>query len=89
MAKEKSVKETPVKAEASEITFTCRFCGETKPFKEMVIQNRYFPVLTSCRDCARALENIKLEEIPEEVTESEDEADEEATDETEEAEKTD
>jgi len=48
----------------------------------MVIQTRYFPVLTSCRDCARALENIKLEEIPEEATETEDETAEEVTNET-------
>jgi transcription elongation factor Elf1 len=61
MAKEKVDKETPVKVE-KEITFTCRFCGETKPFDELVIQTRYFPVLTSCRDCARTLENIRLEE---------------------------
>jgi hypothetical protein len=70
MAKEKAVKETKEK----EITFTCRFCGETKPFSEMVIQTRYFPLLTSCRVCDTAMQNIKLEEIPEEAEEEEDSA---------------
>ena len=69
MAKQKAVKETPVKAEKGtpEFTFTCRFCGEAKPFDEMVIQTRYFPVLTSCRACDKALQNLKLEELPEET----------------------
>jgi len=66
MAKEKSVKETPVKTESAEkpITFTCKFCGETKPFSELVLQTRYFPVLTSCRSCDKDLQNIKLEGVP-------------------------
>ena len=83
MAKEKSVKETPVKTDGAEkeITFKCRFCGETKPFSEMVLQTRYFPVLTSCRACDKDLQNIKLEGVPdgfeveaeEEETETEEE----------------
>jgi hypothetical protein len=68
MAKENSIKEIPVKTEGETrgIIFTCKFCGETKPFNELVLQTRYFPVLTSCRACDKALENLKLEGTPEE-----------------------
>ena len=67
MAKEKPAKVSPEK-EIKEITFTCRFCGETKPINEMILQTRFFPVLTSCRACERILLSLKTEERP---TESE------------------
>lgn len=69
MAKEKPAKVSPEK-EVKEFTFTCKFCGETKPLSEMILQTRFFPVLTSCRACERTLQSLKMEELPEEeVTE--------------------
>jgi hypothetical protein len=56
MAKENS---TQIGAEQNiEIAFKCHFCGETKPFSELVIQTRYFPMLTSCRSCESLLQSI-------------------------------
>ncbi len=61
MAKEKAVKASPEK-ETGEIIFTCKFCGESKPIGEMILQTRFFPVLASCRACDRTLQSLKMEE---------------------------
>ena len=63
MAKEKVTRE---KAE-SEITFLCKFCGKSKPLSEMTLQTRFFPVLTACRECEKALQNLGVSSPPEEV----------------------
>ena len=34
-----------------EITFKCKFCGRTKPIREMVVPTRFYPPVTACRDC--------------------------------------
>ena len=57
MAKEKATKET-----THEITFHCKFCGESKPLSEMIFITRFFPVLVACRDCEKALLSLKPEE---------------------------
>ena len=82
MAKEKLAKETAVKTESTEkeITFTCKFCGETKPFNDMVLQSRYFPMLTSCCACDKALQNIQLEGIPDGFEKEEEDSGEEPED---------
>jgi transcription elongation factor Elf1 len=36
-----------------EIMFKCKFCGETKPFSEMVLMRQYFPHLPACKVCSR------------------------------------
>ncbi len=64
MAKEKETKEAE-----KEITFYCKFCGESKPLSEMTFMTRFFPVLVACRECERTLQSLKPEEPPEEVLE--------------------
>jgi hypothetical protein len=61
MAKQKAIKESPEK-ETGEITFTCKFCGESKPLDEMILETRFFPILVSCRECDRTLQSLKMEE---------------------------
>jgi transcription elongation factor Elf1 len=57
MAKVKATKET-----TKEITFHCKFCGESKPLSEMTFMTNFFPVLVACRSCDKTLQNLKLEE---------------------------
>jgi transcription elongation factor Elf1 len=66
MAKEKALKADTEK-EGEEITFTCKFCGESKPIGEMILQTRFFPVLASCRECDRILQSLKTEELIEDI----------------------
>ena len=78
--KKSGKKDSTSTGETKEMDFTCRFCGETKPFSEMVLLSRYFPVLTSCRDCDKTLQYLPLEGVPDEVnteTNAEEEAGEE------------
>ena len=65
MAKEKATKET-----TDDITFYCKFCGESKPLSEMTFMTRFFPVLVACRNCEKTLQSLKMEdETPEEPAE--------------------
>jgi len=48
----------------SEITFTCRFCGESKPLSELTLQTRFFPVLTACRACEKVMQNLGPAGLP-------------------------
>jgi|PlaIllAssembly_1097288.scaffolds.fasta_scaffold85717_3 uncharacterized Zn finger protein len=73
MAKQKAIKESPEK-ETSEITFTCKFCGESKSLDEMILETRFFPILVSCRECGRTLQSLKMEE-PAIVIENEENSD--------------
>lgn len=41
---------------AEEITFTCKFCGQSKPLSEMKIITRFFPPMVACQDCARKVQ---------------------------------
>jgi hypothetical protein len=36
-----------------EIVFTCKFCGETKPYVELVVMRHYFPQIAVCQECAK------------------------------------
>jgi hypothetical protein len=36
-----------------EITFRCRFCGESKPLDDMRTLTRFFPLLVACRECEK------------------------------------
>ena len=67
MAKEKTSRVQPVAP--PEVSFVCRFCGETKPLSELTLQARFFPVLTACRACERAMQSLKIEEPPVEAAE--------------------
>ena len=68
MAKEKATKEKT----GSEITFVCKFCGQSKPLSELTLQTRFFPVLTSCRECEKSLQSLKIEEEEKAEEETED-----------------
>jgi transcription elongation factor Elf1 len=61
---EKSIVETPVE---KPVTFTCRFCGETKPLSDMVIIRRFYPHLSACSNCAlyRPVQDIDTPEAEE------------------------
>jgi len=40
-----------------EITFRCKYCGESKPIAEMVVMKQYFPQLVACRTCSVSIRN--------------------------------
>jgi transcription elongation factor Elf1 len=75
MAKDKEVKEAN-----KELTFLCKFCGESKPLSEMTFMTRYYPILIACRSCDIAIQSLKPEEPAAEETEAE--AEEETAEET-------
>ena len=58
---------TSINPDEKSTTFICRFCGQTKPLDEMILQTRFFPVLTSCRDCEKKLQSLKIEEPQDEL----------------------
>ena len=39
-----------------EVTFKCKFCGESKPIGEMRVLTTFFPPLIACRDCEREMQ---------------------------------
>ena len=48
-------KESPAgQKDVQEITFKCKFCGEQKPLREMVLMKQYFPQMAACKECSRA-----------------------------------
>jgi hypothetical protein len=51
------VKDKPVKEKEKEIVFTCKFCGETKPFCELVVMRQFYPPISSCKTCAKSTRN--------------------------------
>jgi transcription elongation factor Elf1 len=48
----KSEKTTPVKP--AEITFTCKFCGESKPLQDLIVIKHFYPQMSACKACAQA-----------------------------------
>jgi len=42
--------------ETGEITFRCKFCGESKPIGEMKVLTAFFPPLIACRDCEKEMQ---------------------------------
>ena len=40
---------------SSQITFTCKFCGEKKPIDDMKTVDGYFPPVIACSECERKL----------------------------------
>jgi transcription elongation factor Elf1 len=40
---------------AGGVTFTCKLCGEVKPFEEMVVVTEYTPAIIVCKACAKAI----------------------------------
>jgi len=40
-----------------EIVFVCKFCGENKPLKDMVVMRQFYPPISSCKACAKATRN--------------------------------
>jgi hypothetical protein len=54
-----------------EITFTCRFCGASRPFADMVVIRHYYPQITACSACARRnLPATRVEDTPAAGTEN-------------------
>ena len=49
-------REKPETEKTREINFKCKLCGQSKPFSEMVVLNRFFPPLVACRDCEKSTE---------------------------------
>jgi transcription elongation factor Elf1 len=49
----KAKKQTPEKAMEKEIVFVCKFCGKTKPLSDMVVLRRFYPQITTCKECAK------------------------------------
>jgi transcription elongation factor Elf1 len=50
-----------------EITFKCKFCGEEKPFCELVVMRQYYPQIAACKKCAIGTRNVEEEVIKEET----------------------
>ncbi|MBI3931449.1 MAG: hypothetical protein HY325_05455 [Chloroflexi bacterium] len=42
-------------SKTKEVTFKCKFCERSKPLGEMVVLNRYFPPIVTCRDCEKKM----------------------------------
>lgn|GEM_PF-1400689 len=47
--------QTVSQTENQEIMFRCRFCGQSRPLKEMVRINRYYPPQVACFECERQM----------------------------------
>jgi transcription elongation factor Elf1 len=62
---DKSEKKTVHPEKAKELMFNCKFCGERKPISELVILRRYYPVLSSCKECSKG---PKVEAVQESQT---------------------
>lgn len=61
------------KDKTKEVTFKCRFCGNTCSLSEMSLQTRFYPVIAACRDCEQVLESLRREDDEEtEPSETED-----------------
>ena len=43
------------KPETKELTFKCKFCGESRPLSEMVTLPGFFPPIVACRACERKM----------------------------------
>ncbi len=54
---EKTKKKVAEPAKEKEIVFVCKFCGETKPLSELVVMRHFYPLVSSCKDCAKATRN--------------------------------
>jgi transcription elongation factor Elf1 len=54
---EKTAKKSQEIVQESELVFTCKFCGETKPLIELVVMRQFFPAISSCKACAKATRN--------------------------------
>ena len=50
---DKTEKKTVQYEQAKTTMFTCKLCGEKKPLAELVILRQYYPVLSSCKECAK------------------------------------
>jgi len=61
----KSEKIAPVKP--ADILFTCKFCGETKPLKDLIVIRHFYPQLSACKECAQAKKIV--EPVAEEIQE--------------------
>jgi hypothetical protein len=50
---EKSAKKTALHEQTKDVMFKCKLCGESKPISELVVLRQYYPVLSSCKECAK------------------------------------
>jgi hypothetical protein len=51
---DKTDRKVEAKIAPREIVFKCQFCGETKPFSEMIMMRQFYPQLSACKACAMA-----------------------------------
>ena len=49
-------KEQPETKETREVTFKCKFCGNTKPLDEMRVLTRFFPPIVVCPECEKKMQ---------------------------------
>ena len=49
-------------SKSADFTFTCKFCGETKPLNELILMREYFPPMPACGACAVKNKSRKEEE---------------------------
>jgi transcription elongation factor Elf1 len=62
---EKSEKKTAQTEQPKPIMFKCQFCGESKPLADLMIMRQYYPIISSCKECAKG---PKTEAVQESLT---------------------
>ena len=53
MTAEETTQKKAAAKKTKESSFTCRFCGKTRPISELRVIARFSPSLVACRDCAK------------------------------------
>jgi hypothetical protein len=39
------------------VYFKCKYCGETKPLDELIVLRQFYPQISVCKDCSKAISN--------------------------------
>ena len=53
-SKAKVALKTKESSKIAKITFTCKFCEQSKPLTEMAVLTRFFPPVVVCKDCEKS-----------------------------------
>jgi hypothetical protein len=69
----KPERSVPAVVPLKSVSFTCKFCGESKPLDDLVVIRRFFPQLAACSECARSKRIEESEPAISEAPNSEDE----------------
>ena len=43
----------------ADITFTCKFCGQSKPLQDLIVIKHFYPQMSACKECAQAKKIIE------------------------------